>query len=72
MKTCVCLRRLIVIDFYNDDSMLSVRYELRLWFSVGYELRLWLIIMLGIDIVQCEVCTGAVADHYAGDRHCSL
>jgi len=29
--------------------------------------RLWLIIMLEIDIVQCEVCTEAVVDHYAGD-----
>jgi len=35
-------------------------------------LRLWLIIMLGIDIVQFEVCAETVVDHYAGDRHCSL
>jgi len=72
MKTCVCLRRLIVIDLYNDDRMLSVRYELRLWFSVGHELRLWLIVMLGIDMVHCEVCTEAVVDHYAGDPQCHL
>jgi hypothetical protein len=62
MKTCVCLRRLIVIDLYNDDHMLSVRYEL----------RLWLIVMLGIDMVHCEVCTEAMVDHYAGDPQCHL
>jgi len=39
---------------------------------VRFVLRLWLIIMLGIDIVQCEVCTEAVVDQYAGDRHYSL
>ena len=49
-------------DLCNDDSMLYVRFEL----------RLWLIIMLGIDIVQCVVCTEAVVEHYAGDRHCSV
>ena len=41
-------------------------------FSVRFVLRLWLIIMLGIDTVQCEVCTEAVVDHNAGDRHCSV
>ena len=59
-------------DLYNDDCVLSVRYKLRLWFSVRYELRLWLVIMLGIDIVCCEVCTEAVVDHYAGDPRCHL
>jgi len=63
MKTCLCLRHLIVIDLYNYDCMLSVRYEVRLWFSVGFEVRLWLIIILGIDIVHCEVCTEPVVDH---------
>jgi hypothetical protein len=72
MKTCGCLRRVIVIDLYNDDCILSVRYKLRLWFSVGYELRLCLIIMLGIEIVCCEVCTEAVVHHYAGDSQCHL
>ena len=37
-----------------------------------FVLRLWLIIVLGIDIVHCEVCTESVVDHYAGDRHCSV
>ena len=52
-----------MIDLYNYDCMLSVRYEVRLWFSVGFEVRLWLIIILGIDIVHCEVCTEPVVDH---------
>jgi len=39
---------------------------------VRFVLRLWLIIMLEIDIVHYEVCTEAVVDHYAGDRHCSV
>jgi len=61
-----------VIDLYNYDCILSVRYKLRLWFSLGYELRLLLIIILGIDIVHCEVCTEAVVYHCAGDPQCHL
>jgi hypothetical protein len=55
MKTCVCLRHVIVTDLCNDDCILSLRYKLRLWFFVRYELRLWLIIMLGIDIAVGSV-----------------
>jgi hypothetical protein len=72
MKTYVCLRRVIVIDLYYDDCILSVRCKLRLWFSVGYELSLWLIIMLEIHSVICVVWTEAVIDHYAGDPQCHL
>ena len=49
-------------DLRNGNSMLYVRFEL----------RPWLIIMLGTDMVHCEVCTEGVVDHCAGDPQCHL
>jgi hypothetical protein len=45
MKTCMCLRCLCVIELYNDECMLSVRYKL----------RQWLLFIREIDDVLCEV-----------------
>ena len=53
---------LIVIDLYNDDCMLSVKYKL----------RLWLIFIREIDYVLFEVWNEAVVNHDAGNPQCHL